>query len=163
MVLDFPTNVPCRVSCGIEWPHAGSVERLAHGRDVGWHEDEPDVGMCQSMEGQELLTDVHSAHVHGADPWSGAIGVQNSGVQLCEEGCEGRRRRPVALRMRGGQQRLVEVGGFHGGGLALKNKLVVHVRHEIHGEVAARGSPLGLLKEYPNDRMNARDWGVEKR
>ena len=95
------------------------------------------------MEGQELLTDVHGTHVHDTAPWgSGAIGVHDSGVQPCEEGCEGRRRRPV-LRMRGGQQRWVGVGGFHGGGHALKNELGVHVGHEMpggeeHGDVAAR-------------------------
>ena len=44
-------------------------------------------------------------------------------MRPCEEGCEGRRRRPVALRMRGGQQRWVGVGGFHGEGLALQNEL----------------------------------------
>ena len=45
MVSGFPTNVPCRVLTqrDVEWPHVGSVERLAHGRGVGWHEDEPDV------------------------------------------------------------------------------------------------------------------------
>ena len=42
---------------------------------------------------------MHATHVHEADPWgSAAIEVHDSGVQ-------GRRRRPVALRMRGGQQR----------------------------------------------------------
>ena len=45
--------------------------------------------------------------------------------------------------MRGGQQRWSGVGGFHGGGLALKDELGVHVRHEMlggeeHGDVAAR-------------------------
>ena len=48
----------------------------------GWHtavvlggtQDEPDVGMRQSMEGQELLTDVHGAHVQEADPWGTVIG-----------------------------------------------------------------------------------------
>ena len=46
MVLDLPTTIAYQVSaqCGLEWPHVGSVERLAHGRGVGWHEDEPDVG-----------------------------------------------------------------------------------------------------------------------
>ena len=46
MVLDFPTNGACRVSAqrDLEWPQLSSVERLAHGRGVGWHEDEPDVG-----------------------------------------------------------------------------------------------------------------------
>ena len=76
MVLDFPTNVARRGSAqwGLEWPHVSSVERLAHGRGVGWHEDEPDVGMRLHAEGQELLTDVHGTHVHEADPWgSGAI------------------------------------------------------------------------------------------
>ena len=48
----------------------------------------------------------------------------------CEEGCEGRRR-PMALRVGRGEQRWVVVGGFHGGGLALKNELGVHVRHEM--------------------------------
>ena len=70
MMLDFPTNVACRGSTqrGIERSQVGSVERLAHGRGVGWHEDEPDVGMRLHMEGQELLTDVHGTHVHEADP-----------------------------------------------------------------------------------------------
>ena len=67
------------------------------------------------MEGQELLTDVHGTHVHEADPWV----VHDSGVQPRKEGCQGPRR-PVTLRTRGGQQRWVGVGGFHGGGLALK-------------------------------------------
>ena len=45
--------------------------------------------------------------------------------------------------MRGGQQRWEGVGGFRGGGLALKNELGGHVRHETpggeeHGDVAAR-------------------------
>ena len=121
MVLDFQTNVACRGSDqrGPDWPHVGSVGRLAHGRGVG-HEDEPDEGMRLHKEGQELLTDVHGTHVHEADPWgSGAIGVHNGGVQPCEVGCEGRRRRPVALRM----QRSVVLGGFHGGDLSLKNEL----------------------------------------
>ena len=72
----------CRVSAqrGLERPHVGSVERLTHGRGVGWHEDELDVSLCQSMEGQELLT-----HVHEEDSWSSAaIGVHDSGVQPCE-------------------------------------------------------------------------------
>ena len=91
---------------GLERSHVSSIERLAHGRGVGRHEDEPDVGMRLHMEGQELLTDVHGTHVHEAYPWgSAAIGVHDSGVQLREEGCEGRRRRPVALRIRGGQVR----------------------------------------------------------
>ena len=74
---------------------------------------------------------------------SAAIRVHDSGVQPCEEGCEGGRRRPMALRVRGGQQRWVGVGGFHGGGLALKNEVGIHVGHEMpggeeHGGVAAR-------------------------
>ena len=96
------------------------------------------------MEGQEFLADVHGTHVHEADPWCfAAIGVHDSGVQPCEEGCEGRRRRPMALRVGRGEQRWVKVGGFHGGGLALKNELGIHVGHEMpggeeHGDVAAR-------------------------
>ena len=37
LVLDFPTNVTCRVpaQCGLDGSHVGSVERLAHGRGVG--------------------------------------------------------------------------------------------------------------------------------
>ena len=100
MVLDFPTNVTCRVPAqrGLEGSHVGSVERLAHGRGVGRHVDEPDVGMRLPMEGQEFLADVHGTHVHEADPWCFAdIGVHDSGVQPCEEGCEGRRRRPMAF------------------------------------------------------------------
>ena len=146
MILDFPTNVPCRVpaQCGLEWPHVGSVQRLAHGRGVGRHEDEPDVGMRLPMEGQELVADVHGTHVHEADPWgTAAIGVHDSGVQPCEEGCEGRRRRPMAFRVGRGEQRWKGVDGFHGGGLALKNELGIHVGHEMpggqeHGDVAAR-------------------------
>ena len=83
MVLDFPTNVACRGSAqsGLEWPHARSVERLGHGRGVGWHEDEPDVGMRLPMEGQELLIDVHGTHVHAADAWGfAAIAVHERGV-----------------------------------------------------------------------------------
>ena len=145
MVLDFLTNIACRVPAqrGLEGSHVGSVEPLAHGRGVGRHMDEPDVGMRQSMEGQELLTDVHGTHVQEADPWGTvAIGVHDRGVQPCEEGCEGRRR-PVALRVERGEQRWVVVGEFHGGGLALENELGVHVGHEMpggeeHGDVAAR-------------------------
>ena len=39
VVLDFPTNVTCRVPAqrGLEGSHVGSVERLAHGRGVGRH------------------------------------------------------------------------------------------------------------------------------
>ena len=45
--------------------------------------------------------------------------------------------------MRGDQQRWVGVGEFHGGGLATKNELGIHVGHwmpggEEHGDVAAR-------------------------
>ena len=58
------------------------------------------------MEGQELVADVHGTHVHEADPWgTAAIGVHDSGVQPREEGCEGRRRRPVAFRVGRGEQR----------------------------------------------------------
>ena len=146
MALDFPTNVTCRVPAqrGLEGSHVCSVQRLAHGRGVGRHEDEPDVGMHLPMEGQELVADVHGTHVHEADPWStAAIGVHDSGVQPREEGCEGRRRRPMALRVGRGEQRWVVVEGFHGGGLALKNGLGIHVGHEMpggqeHGDVAAR-------------------------
>ena len=147
MVLDFPTYATCRVpaQCGLEGSHIGSVERLAHGRGVGRHVDEPDVGMRLPTEDQEFLADVHGTHVHEADPWgAAAIGVHDSGVQPCEEGCEGRRRRPMALRTRGrGEERWVRVGGFHGGGLALKNELGIHVGHEMpggkeYGDVAAR-------------------------
>ena len=42
---------------------------LAHGRGVGWHVDEPDVGMRLHTDGKEVLTDVHGTHVHEADPW----------------------------------------------------------------------------------------------
>ena len=73
MVLNFLTNVACRRSArrGL-----GSVERLVHGRGVGWHVDVPDVGMRLLMEGQELRTDVHGTHVHEADPCGpAAIGV----------------------------------------------------------------------------------------
>ena len=61
--------------------------------------------------------------------------VHDSGVQPCEEGCEGRRRRPMALR--------VLRGGFHGGGVTLEHELGVHVVHEMpggkeHDDVAAR-------------------------
>ena len=146
MVLDFPTNVTFRVPAqrGLEGSHVGSVERLAHGRGVGRHVDEPDVGMRLPMEDQEFLSDVHGTHVHEADPWgAAAIGVHDSGVQPCEEGCEGRRRRPMALRVGRGEQRWVRVGGFHGGGLALKNELGIHVGHKMpggeeHGDVVAR-------------------------
>ena len=56
--------------------------------------------MRLQMEAQELFIDVHGTHVHEADPWcSAAIGVHDSGVQPREEGCEGRRRPSVALRM----------------------------------------------------------------
>ena len=88
MVLDFLANVACRVSAqrGLEGSHVGSVERLAHGRGVGRHKDELDVGMRQSMEGQELSTDVPGTHVHAADPWGTvAIGVHLSGVQSRED------------------------------------------------------------------------------
>ena len=81
MVLDFPTNVACRVSAqrDLEGSQVGSVEWLAHGRGVGRHVDEPDVGMRFHMFGQELLTDVHGTHVQEADPWgSAAIGVGSS-------------------------------------------------------------------------------------
>ena len=146
MVLDFPINVACRGSAqrGLERSHVGSVERLPHGRGVGRHEDEPDVGMRLHMEGQELLTDVHGTHVHEADPWgSAAIGVHDSGVQPREEGCERGRRRPVALREGRGEQPWVVVEGFHGGDLALENELGIHVGHEMpggeeQGDVAAR-------------------------
>ena len=96
------------------------------------------------MEGQELLADVHGTHVHEADPWGFVtIGVHDSSVQPCEEGCEGRRRRPMALRVGRGEQRLVVVEGFHCGSLALKNELGIHVGHEMpggeeHGDVPAR-------------------------
>ena len=116
-LLDFLTNAACRRSArrGL-----GSVEPLVRGRGVGWHADEPDVGMRLLTEGQELQTDVHGTHVHEADP----VALLPSGfTRPCEEGCEGRRRRPAALRMRGGQQRWVGVGGFHGEGLALQNEL----------------------------------------
>ena len=114
MVLDFPTNVANRglTQRGHERSHVGSVERLAHGRGVGRHVDEPDVGMRLPMEDQELLANGHGTHVHEADPWVFVtIGVHDSGVQPCEEGCEGRRR-PMALRMGRGEQRWVVVGGF---------------------------------------------------
>ena len=100
--------------------------RAEYRPNVGRHEDEPDVDMRLPMEGQELVADVHGTHVHETDPWgAAAIGVHDSGVQPCEEGCEGRRRRPMALRMRGGEQRWVRVDGFHGGGLAAAS--VAHV------------------------------------
>ena len=142
MVLDLPTNVTCRVPAqrGLEGSHVGSVQRLAHGRGVGRHEDEPDVGMRLPMEGQELLADVHGTHVHEADPCgAAAIGVHDNGVQPCE----GRRCRPMALRVGRGEQRWVTVEGFDGGSLALKNELGIHVGHEMpgveeHGDVAAR-------------------------
>ena len=101
------------------------------------------MGMRLPMEGQELLADAHGTHVYEADPWCFApIGVHDSGVQPCEEGSEGRRR-PLALRVGRGEQRWVGVGGFHGGGLAMKNELTIHVGHEMpggeeHGDVAAR-------------------------
>ena len=113
-MLDFPTNVACRGSAqrGLERSHVSSVEWLAHSRGVGRHADEPDVGMRLHMEGQELLTDVHGTHIHEANPWgSAAIGVHDSGVQPCEEGCEDRR---------------------------LKKELGVHVGHKVPGDVAAR-------------------------
>ena len=49
----------------------------------------------------------------------------------------------MALRVGRGEQRWVVVGGFHGGGLTLKNELGVHIGHEMpggeeHGDVAAR-------------------------
>ena len=64
----------CRVPAqsGLEGSQKGSVERLAHGRGVGRHVDEPDVGMRLPMEGQEFLADVHGTHVHEADPWGAA-------------------------------------------------------------------------------------------
>ena len=45
--------------------------------------------------------------------------------------------------MRGGEQRWVGVGGFHGGGLDLKNELGVHVKNDMpggeeNGDVVAR-------------------------
>ena len=58
MVLDVPDQCKaCRVPAqrGLEGSPVGSVERLAHGRGVGRHTDEPDVGMRQSMEDQETL------------------------------------------------------------------------------------------------------------
>ena len=69
MVLDFPTNVACRGSAqrGLERSHVGSVERLAHGRGVGRHEDEPNVGMRQPHGGPRTLADVRGTHVHEAD------------------------------------------------------------------------------------------------
>ena len=78
--------------------------------------------------------------IHGALLPSGCMTVVS---QPCEESCEGRRRRPVALRMGRGEQRWVVVGGFHGGDLALENELGTHVGHEMpggeeHGDVAAR-------------------------
>ena len=39
---------------GLEWSHVSSVERLAHGRGVGRHVDEPDVGIRLHMDGQEV-------------------------------------------------------------------------------------------------------------
>ena len=42
--------------------------------------------------------------------------------------------------MGGGHQRWEGVGGFHGGGLALKNELGVHVKNEMPG-----GEELDLL------------------
>ena len=99
-----------------------------------WERPKADVGMRLSTEDQELLADMHGTHVHEADPWgSGAIGVHVSGVQPCEEGCEGRRLRPMALRVGRGEQRWVVVGGFHGGSLALKIELGIHVGHEMPG------------------------------
>ena len=65
---DFPTNVTCRVPRSLEGSQRGSVERRAHGRGVGRHVDEPDVGMRLPMEDQELLADVHGTHVHEAHP-----------------------------------------------------------------------------------------------
>ena len=56
-------------SAALKWPHERSVKRLAHGRGVGRHVDEPDVGMRLHMVCQELLTDVRGTHVHEADPW----------------------------------------------------------------------------------------------
>ena len=51
---------------------------LAHSRGVKWHEDEPDVGMRRSVEGEEFVTDAHSTHVHEASPWGcEAIGVHD--------------------------------------------------------------------------------------
>ena len=63
MEMDFPTNVACRgpAQRGLERSHVGSVERLAHGRDVGRHVDEPDMGMRLPMEDQELLADVQGS------------------------------------------------------------------------------------------------------
>ena len=59
----------------------------------------------------------------------GVLGVHDSGVQPRYKGCEGRRRRPMALRVGRGEQRWVVVDGFHGGGLALENELGIHVGH----------------------------------
>ena len=99
IVLDFPTNVADR-------PHA-DLNGLIQALSSGWHTavvldghvDEPDVGIRLPLEGQELLTDAHGTRVHEADPRSSAaIEVRDSGVQ-CKEGCEGRHRRPAALRI----------------------------------------------------------------
>ena len=136
MVMDFLTNVRCRGSAqrGLEWPHVGSIKRPTHGRDV----------MRLPLEGQEPLTDVHGTHVHEADPrGSDAIGVHDCGVQPCEEGGDGRRRRPMALRVGSSEQGWEGVGGSYGGGLALKKESGVLVRNEMpggedHGDVAAR-------------------------
>ena len=81
MVLDFPTNVTCRVpaQCGLEGSHIGSVERLAHGRGVGRHVDEPGAGMRLPMEDQEFLAEVHGTHVHGSASWrAAAIGFMTA-------------------------------------------------------------------------------------
>ena len=162
MVLDFLTKKSCQVPAqrGLEGSHVGSFERLAHGCGVGRPIDEPDVGMRQSMEDQELLTDVHGTHVQEADPWGNvAIGVHDRGVQPCE----GRRRgrRPMARRVGRGEQRWVVVGGFHGGGLALENELDVHVGHEMrggeeHADVAARVHDDVLLASEQKQHLAAR-------
>ena len=156
VVLDFPTNVTCRVPAqrGLGRSHVGSVERLAHGRGVGRHVDDPDVGMRLSMEDQELLADVRGTHVHEADPWcAAAIGVHDSGVQPCEEGCEGRRRRPMALRVGRGEQRWVVVEGFHCGSLALKNELGIHVGHEMPGAARLRRATSFEQKQHLAARL----------
>ena len=168
-----------RPSAALERSHVGSVERLPHGRGVGRHEDEPDVGMRLHMEGQELLTDVHGTHVHEADPW----GLLPSGFRCLVARNKVMLRRvsmttccsPPASHPRSSRGNILQHVSLL---LMMRLRSVMDASFNVHSifcwhsspsvRVVASAhsfpsSPMGFLKEYPIDRMNFRDWRVEKR
>ena len=108
IVLYFPANMACWCSAlhDLDWPHVGSVERLAHSSAVRWHEDNPDMRARRLVEGEEFLTDVHSTHtpmkqIHWAAKPPRFMSVLSSHVKNAAS----RLRRPVAFGMRDGQRR----------------------------------------------------------